>query len=113
MTAHLVLQIPGCLTRLDIDVDGIELPTGVQVIAQSQQAGGLTGLARGMEHKIFPLVNQRFQLFQIDTCQRIDIVMNIRLDGTGRIEKFRYACHSSAFVFDNLCKDTNIHPLYK
>ena len=56
--------------------------------------------------------NQRFQLFQIDTRQRIDIIVDIRLDWTCRIEKFRNLSHTSPFTFDNLYKSKKNHSLY-
>lgn len=74
---------------------------------QSQQAGRFTRLTRSMKYKIFPLINQRFQLFQSDTRQQIDIIVDIRLNWTCRIEKLRYSYPTSAFRCNSLGKIQN------
>lgn len=79
---------------------------------QSQQAGRFTRLTRSMKYKIFPLINQRFQLFQSDTRQQIDIIVDIRLNWTCRIEKLRYSYPTSAFRCNSLGKISKIHSLY-
>ena len=92
------------LSTSDIGIDSIKLATGIQIIMQSQQAGRFTRLTRSMKYKIFPLINQRFQLFQSDTRQQIDIIVDIRLNWTCRIEKLRYSYPTSAFRCNSLGK---------
>ena len=101
---HLFHVVPGGLPHLDIGIDSIKLATGIQIIMQSQQAGRFTRLTRSMKYKIFPLINQRFQLFQSDTRQQIDIIVDIRLNWTCRIEKLRYSYPTSAFRCNSLGK---------
>ena len=46
-----------------------------------------------MKYEIFTLVDQHFEFFQIDPGQRIDVVMDIRLNRPGCIKEFRYFSH--------------------
>ena len=58
----------------------------------------------GMEDEILSLLDQKFDFLQVDTAQRIHIVMDFLFDRTCRIEEFWYCHHTHIYFCD---KDTH------
>jgi hypothetical protein len=70
--------------------DGANAPSGrkgVQVIPQREQAAGLSRLPRGMEDEVLFLPDQGQNPVELETGQRGQTIMILRVYRRGRIEK--------------------------
>ncbi len=78
---------PHGLGRLDIGVHRPIASLPVQVIRQRQQTGGLAGLARGVQQKVFLSFDQAENLFQVPALQRGQTVVLFAANRPFGVEK--------------------------
>jgi hypothetical protein len=70
------------LGGLEVGVDRPVAALGVQQLHQRQQAGGLAGLARGVQQEIFLLLDQPEDLGQVPALKRRQAVVVLGADRT-------------------------------
>jgi hypothetical protein len=65
------------LRRFDVGVDGPIAALAIEPLHQRQHAGGLAGLARGVQQEIFFLLDHRQDVFEIPTSQGWQTIMHV------------------------------------
>nr|VFJ94658.1 MAG: hypothetical protein BECKLFY1418B_GA0070995_106115 [Candidatus Kentron sp. LFY] len=92
---------PRRLCRFHVDVEGGVVSLPIEPFHEGQQAGGLAGLARGVEDEVALFVDESMDLVAVPTGQGGDVVILFWFYGPDGIEAFHGLCSFRKWIASN------------